>query len=78
MIVYALHPGFIRSVNDGDLHFISAGRLAYLYELQPREWIDWSARSIPRTDWQHYKHLGPCVHYEDYKVQARKIAARRQ
>lgn len=36
---YILHPGIVRSVNDGDIHFISASRLAVLYGLHNGQWI---------------------------------------
>jgi hypothetical protein len=36
-IRYVLHPGYMRSRNDGDLHYITAGQLADLYHVDIRE-----------------------------------------
>lgn len=33
---YILHPGYIRSKNDGNLHFISANTLIGLYKVDPK------------------------------------------
>lgn len=33
-IRYVIHPGYVTSTNDGDRHYISAGRLALLYGLR--------------------------------------------
>lgn len=55
---YAIHPGFVRSQNDGDEHFISAGRLARLYELEPGEWFRWDD-DYERRPWDQFVHLFP-------------------
>lgn len=34
---YIVFPGFVRSKNDGDEHFIGAGRLIRLHGINPRE-----------------------------------------
>jgi hypothetical protein len=39
MVKYALCPGYVRSKTDGDLHYISAPRLAQLYGVQMSECI---------------------------------------
>ena len=39
MIRYVVHPGWVRSRNDGQDHFIRAGRLIHLYRVNPRECI---------------------------------------
>jgi len=33
---YVLHPGYVRSRTDRDLHYISAARLAHLYHVPIR------------------------------------------
>ena len=38
---YALHPGWIRSIHDGDFHYIDVFRLAHLYKLKEEEWVVW-------------------------------------
>jgi hypothetical protein len=30
---YVIHPGYVRSANDGQLHYITAGQLIKLYQL---------------------------------------------
>lgn len=37
MIKYLLHPGQVRSRNDGDWHYISAGKIADLYGVKIEE-----------------------------------------
>lgn len=58
-----LWPGIVRSKNDGDLHFISAYRLARLYGVLPSDtvvvassWIDliragFTQQKIEREGW---------------------------
>jgi hypothetical protein len=36
-MMYLLHPGLIRSKNDGQLHYVSARRLADLYGVPLRQ-----------------------------------------
>lgn len=38
---YALHPGWVKSQNDSDLHFITAAQLAQLYGIHLNEYIIW-------------------------------------
>ena len=38
-IKYGIHPGYIRSRIDGDIHWISATKLMQLYEVNPDECI---------------------------------------
>lgn len=45
-VKYLVVPGYVSSINDGDLHYISAARLAQLYGLKPGEW----ARYNPLQD----------------------------
>lgn len=35
---FCVHPGFIRSKNDDDLHFIGTASLAGLYHLRPDQY----------------------------------------
>jgi hypothetical protein len=37
-ITFVLYPGFVRSQNDGDKHYITAEQLARLYMLEPGTW----------------------------------------
>jgi hypothetical protein len=37
-VAFVVHPGFVRSQNDGDQHYISANELARLYMLEPGTW----------------------------------------
>lgn len=34
---YIIHPGWVRSENDGDLRYITASRLISLYQINPRD-----------------------------------------
>lgn len=36
---YVLHPGYVRSAIDGDIHHISDVKLIQLYRVNPRECI---------------------------------------
>lgn len=38
-VLYILHPGMVRSRNDGDLHYIDAASLAQLYGVQLRDCV---------------------------------------
>lgn len=50
---YVVHPGWVRSATDGDMHFIAAGHLARLYELAPGEYVVWTERSRFPEEWPH-------------------------
>lgn len=39
MIKNVVHPGYVRSMNDGDVHYITGSMLTKLYGLNPRETI---------------------------------------
>lgn len=58
---YALHPGWIVSMNDSDMHFISAAQLAGLYGIHHRDYIIWDPER-PETfmgrTYNEYIHLG--------------------
>lgn len=54
---YAIHPGWIKSKTDSDIHYIFASVLAQLYHLKPYEYIIWDSER-PET------YLGRC--FKDY------------
>jgi len=58
-IMYALHPGWIVSMNDGDDHYISVPQLAKLYSLAPNEYIVWDTENDRTLDPEEYVHLFP-------------------
>ncbi len=58
-VIYAVHAGHVRSRTDGDRHFVSAQRLARLYELRPGEWFAWTETSAQGRIWEDYRHLFP-------------------
>ncbi len=37
--IYALHSGYVRSKNDGELHFIAAKELVDLYGLRRKNYV---------------------------------------
>lgn len=57
---FALHPGWVRSQSDGDMHYISAAQLAGLYGIHHNEYIIWDPERretyFGRT-WMDYIHL---------------------
>lgn len=59
---YALHPGFVKSRSDSDEHFITAGQLAQLYRIHPKDYIVWDDNR-PETfmgrSYGDYVHLYP-------------------
>ena len=48
-IKYAVYPGFVFSATDGDLHYIDARRLMFLYQLDPAECIVINELRSPRN-----------------------------
>ena len=60
--MYAIHPGFIISKNDGERHYISALELINLYKLKLGEYIIWDD-NLPQTylgkNLDDYFHLYP-------------------
>lgn len=60
---FAVHPGTIQSLTDGQFHYISGHELARLYQLQEGEYIIWDAKN-PNT-WgrkrMDYHHLFPQI-----------------
>jgi len=55
--IYAIHPGWITSLYDGDRHYIGVGSLVRLYELRTGEWIPW--HNNKGRDPNKYIHLYP-------------------
>lgn len=62
-IKYVLHPGYIRSKSDGDLHFIGVSQLLRLYDVKRSECIVWDVNFPERNGFSlnspDYKHLYP-------------------
>lgn len=59
---FAVHPGWVRSQEDGQLHYITAFDLARLYQLEGGEWFPWNDER-PQTyvgrRWEDHLHLFP-------------------
>ncbi len=58
-LIYMLHPGFVRSMTDGDWHFVSAGALAELYGVNLSDCIIHNERSMYYNSIQNVIHLKP-------------------
>lgn len=57
---YALHAGYVYSINDNDRHWISARRLAELYRLRRGEWFSWpTGERLIGLRIEDYIHLYP-------------------
>ena len=56
---YALHPGYVQSINDGESHFIDANQLSRLYNLRPNTWIVWDIR---RPETRQGRNQGDYIH----------------
>ncbi len=56
---FAIHPGYVVSKNDGDIHYINAWELARLYRLKNDEYIIWDARAEKVFDRHELIHLYP-------------------
>lgn len=54
---FALHPGYITSINDGQQHYVGIRSLANLYELRDNEYIIWTENRGYK--WEDYQHLYP-------------------
>lgn len=57
MITFCVIPGKVKSQNDGEIHFVSAGELARLYELEDGEWQVHDSRT--QRYCRHLRHLVP-------------------
>jgi hypothetical protein len=55
---FALHPGYINSANDNQLHYIGIKQLERLYELKQGEYIVWNDH-LKGHVWGDYLHLYP-------------------
>lgn len=77
---YAIHPGYVVSVHDSDLHYIGIAQLARLYNLGPGEYIVWDSQH-PETflgrNWYDYTHLYPQHHASAYDEMRLRIADQR-
>ena len=56
---YALHPGYVRSKSDGDIHYINSSSLIRLYEVDPKECIIWNSIADITLNADAYYHLYP-------------------
>lgn len=57
---YIVHPCYVKSIIDGDLHFITGKQLINLYKLNPEEVIISSIDApLVGTDLNLYIHLYP-------------------
>jgi hypothetical protein len=63
---YALHPGEVISVNDGDRHHIGAVQLAHLYGVSMPECVIWNELNTA-LDPGDYVHLCPQMN-GDYRL----------
>lgn len=62
MIKYIIMPGFVKSKNDGETHYISASKLIHLYGVNPKECYivrDGEMESIPKSVSKTAKVLSP-------------------
>lgn len=57
--IYAIHPGYVISKNDGNEHFITPRQLIGLYGVNPQQCIVLDYRKGP----QSYMEYGPLVNY---------------
>ncbi len=74
---YVLHPGEVISKTDGDIHYISALKLAALYGVDYRLCYvkeDSKPISLDRHNWDEYMHLYP-RYKGDYKEHIEKLRA---
>lgn len=55
MIKFCLLPGWVRSIPDGDMHYVTATALAKLHKLEPNSWRnhDQSIKSSSCADLIH-------------------------
>ena len=67
---YLVLPGEIKSISDGQRHYVTAGELMRLYRVPRSECVVLDEREQPRME-RHYRHLialFPRYHYEDYEA----------
>lgn len=72
---YMLYPNWVRSVNDGQEHFISGRQLAELYQLPNGSWIEFDPdkRFGWRANINQLIHLGTQKYASDYDRIAAKL-----
>lgn len=56
MTTFCVEGGYVKSLHDGDVHYVGADRLASLYQLEPGEWRVHDLRDLSCG---HLRHLGP-------------------
>lgn len=59
---YAIHPGWIRSLNDEEWHFITDSQLILLYRVDPKECVIWDRdkpENLVGIHWKDLIHLFP-------------------
>ena len=58
--IYAIHPGYVLSHYDTDLHYISVGKIVELHKLKRDRYIIWD-ENRPETysgrRWENYIHI---------------------
>lgn len=72
---YILHPNWVRSINDGQEHYISGAQLAELYRLPKGSWIEFDPdkRFGWRANINDLIHLGTQKRPSDYHKIAVKL-----
>ncbi len=72
---FLLFPGQIRSKNDGDCHFISAGQLINCYQLDPRQCAIYNPTMHKLTDpavrnrvWLEPRYHGDYLQYKERAI----------
>lgn len=55
--LFALHPGYVISINDQDMHYITAEKLIKLYKIDPRKCVVWHESMMSQNN--NYIHLHP-------------------
>ena len=78
---YVVHGGYVSSVNDGDLHYVNAVRLADLYQLPVGSWRpasrDGAVGYRTGSEADEVQHLYPQRHAADYDRIADELRKRR-
>jgi fatty acid desaturase len=53
---HAIHPGYVKSQTDGDIHWITYSQLVRLYGLDPNDCVQWVPFGMNH---RYYHHLYP-------------------
>jgi hypothetical protein len=72
----AVHPGWVRSINDGDRHFISFTQLCRLSGIDPHKAVRWDEQGMRGRDPKDYHHVYPwdCGAYHDFsRPEAKRV-----